>query len=222
MKRNKIKNETQNIKNLLYLGHLTKKVNVNMFPYLLTIKENYHIISLEKTLNFLKLSTNIIKKFNTLSGQILFIGTDFLSRSLISYYAQKTHSSYINARWIGGFLTNWLTNKQQIKRLRILEKKLSLKYISLKKFNLDKKKVSKLQQVYVGVKNLHKLPKLVIFTNPKKDLLALNECLILGIPIIALTDTIFNPELISYPIPLNTNCSASINFMLKVLSSNLK
>lgn len=208
---------------LIYLGHNVKRINPLMFPYILNIKNNHYIFNLEKTYKLLKLSKNIIKKYIHQNKKILFIGTDSISNSLITYYAIKTNNYYINTHWIGGLLTNWITNKNQILNLNNLELQIKNNFDlnnNLKEINKIKKNYIKLKQLYFGIKDMYQLPDLVFFINPKKDYIALNECLKLGIPTISFIDTNSNLKTISYPIPININSSYSLNYILNYLFTN--
>ena len=194
------------IKKLIYLGHKVNRINTSMLPYILNIKNNHYIINLEKTSKFLKLSKKIITKFQQENKKILFIGTDSISKVLIKKYALLTHNYYINSRWIGGLLTNWNTNKLQISMLNNLKNLIeinSFSNLNLKEINKLKKDYEKLKYLYEGIQTMNTLPDLVLFTNPKRDNIALQECIKLGIPIIALIDINTNIQNISYPIPLN-------------------
>lgn len=219
---NLINLEEKYLNNLVYLGHNVKRLSTNMFPYILNIKNNHHVLNLERTSKLLKLSKNILNKTLHNNKKILFIGTDSISSSLITYYAIKTNNYYINSHWIGGLLTNWNTNKNQILNLNNLENTIntnSFLNLNLKEINSYKKKYEKLKFLYNGIKKMSNLPDLVFFTNPKKDNIALNECFKLGIPTIALVDTNININIntICYPIPINTNSSFAINYIFNYL-----
>lgn len=212
------------IKASLHYGHLTKNWNPKMAPYIITIKEGYHIFDLVKTSKLLKLAGNILRKKAEKGGKFLFVGTNKLSSSLISKQAKRGKSYYINYRWLGGMLTNWHTIQKRIHRLKFLESqelKGRFTKLSKKDYSIQRKEIDKLKRLFNGIKNMDNLPDMVIFTNQLKDSLALNECLKLGIPTICIVDTNGNPDICPYPIPANDDSYSSINFILDSLVTQI-
>ena len=222
---NKKKLLIQLIKNYSLLGYKINKSNPKMGPYLLSIKNGYTIFNLIKTLKFLKLAGNIIKKIAHRGGKILFVGTNdiLFNLNILELYAQHTNSFFLTSRWIGGLLTNWETNKKLINRLNYLESFDNNFYnISKKKISKYKKELYRLQQLFTGIKNMTELPDLVIFINQNKDLLAIKECLALGLPIISIVDTDSDPTLVPFSIPCNKNSCFSLHLILNYLTNQIK
>jgi small subunit ribosomal protein S2 len=214
----------QYIKASVHYGHSPKEWNPKMAPYILYAKYGYHIFDLVKTSKLLRLAGNLLQKKAAKGGTFLFVGTNKISSSSIEKHAKRSNSFYINHRWLGGLLTNWVTIQTQIKQLKhfeLQEKNNELIKLSKKESNQVLKKLEKLRYIFDGIKDMQKLPDVVIFTNQLKDSLAIQECLRLGIPTIAIVDTNGNPDLIPYPIPANDDSTASVNFILNYLANRI-
>lgn len=214
----------QYVKASVHYGHSPKEWNPKMAPYILSEKYGYHIFDLVKTSKLLHLAGNILRKKAEKGATFLFVGTNNLSAALIAREAKRANSFYVNKRWLGGMLTNWTTLRKQLDRLAILEKEeldIQKKDISKKERGLHKKEMEKLKKVFQGVQGMENLPDMVIFTNQKKDIQAIRECLRLGIPAICVVDSNCDPDLIPYPIPANDDSSSSINFILTYLADQI-
>lgn len=214
----------QYIKASVHYGHSPREWNPKMAPYILYTKYGYHIFDLVKTSKLLKLAGNVVEKKAQKGGKFLFVGTNRLSSSIIVNQAKKCDAFYINYRWLGGMLTNWSTVQNQIHRLKELEKEEfegKLDKLSKKEYSRKRKEIDKLRRLFNGIKNMNNLPDVVIFTNQLKDVLAIQECLKLGIPTISIVDTNCNPDLVPYPIPANDDSSSSINFILNYLVNRI-
>jgi small subunit ribosomal protein S2 len=214
----------QQIKYSVHLGHKVNNWNSNMAPYLLYSKNGYYIFDLLKTSKFLKIAGYLLYSISKRNGTFLFVGTEPLFAPLIKKYATYTNSFYINFRWLAGLLTNWQTNKKQLIRLNLLETlKLKNYFITLSKTETIKilKELNKLQRLFTGIKNMIELPDVVIFINQTKDLLAIKECLNLGIPVISLVDTNSNPNIVPYPVFTNDDSLYSVSFILNYLTNQI-
>ena len=222
---NKKKFLLQLIKNYSLLGYTINKSNPKMGPYLLSLKNGYTVFNLIKTLKFLKLAGIIVSKITNTGGKILFVGTNniFFNLNILELYAQYTNSFFITSRWVGGLLTNWENNKKLITRLNYLESfNNNFSNISKKKISKYKKELYRLQQLFSGIKNMTVLPDLVIFINQNKDILAIKECLTLGLPIISIVDTDSDPTLVPFSIPCNKNSCFSLHLILNYLTNQIK
>jgi small subunit ribosomal protein S2 len=223
-KLNKKEIAKQYVKASVHYGHPPKEWNPKMAPYILYAKYGYHIFDLVKTSKLLKLAGNVLQKKAEKNGKFLFVGTNRLSSSIVAKQAKRCDSFYINYRWLGGMLTNWSTVQTQIERLKKFEQQESTGYfekLSKKDYSAQRKEVDRLRRLFNGIKDMTKLPDVVIFTNQLKDLQAIQECLRLGIPTICIVDTNCNPDLIPYPIPANDDSSSSINFILNYLVNRI-
>lgn len=206
-------------------GHKTPEWDPKMAPFLSCEKNGFHLFNVAKTLKLLKLTGYLLKKIAQENGTFLYVGTDRISAPLVAKYAIDANAFYINYRWLGGMLTNWTTIQKQIthlKKLELKEKNGSFAFLLKKELAKQKQEIEKLNKIFSGVKNMTSLPDAIIFTNQLKDSLAIQECLKLGIPAIAIVDSNCNPNLIPYPIPANDDSSSSINFILKYLTNSIR
>jgi len=212
----------QYVQACVHYGHTPKEWNPKMAPYLLTIKYGYHIFDLVKTSKFLKLAGKVVEKKAEKGGKFLFVGTNKVSSILVEQQAKRVNSYYINYRWLGGMLTNWSTIQKRIERLKTLEMQEgngTFETLSKKEISKKKKEIEKLKRLFDGIKTMSALPDLVIFTNQLKDSLAIKECLLLGIPTVAIVDSNGDPDMISYFIPGNDDSSSSVHFILTYLGT---
>jgi small subunit ribosomal protein S2 len=215
----------QYVKASVHYGHPPKEWNPKMAPYILYAKYGYHIFDLVKTSKLLKLAGNVLQKKAEKGGKFLFVGTNRLAASIVAKQAKRCNSYYINYRWLGGMLTNWNTIQNRIERLKFLEQQESEGYfekLSKKDYSALRKEIDKLRRLFSGIKDMVKLPDVVVFTNQLKDSLAIQECLRLGIPTICIVDTNCDPDLIPYPIPANDDSSASLTFILNYLVNRIQ
>jgi small subunit ribosomal protein S2 len=214
----------QYIKASVHYGHTPNEWNPKMAPYILCAKYGYHIFDLVKTSKLLRLAGNVLEKKAENGKNILFVGTNKLSSSIIAKQAKRCNSHYINFRWLGGMLTNWATIQKQIDMLKELESQELeglFETLSKKEYSEKRKQIDKLRRLFSGIKDMRAVPDIVIFTSQLKDSLAIQECLRLGIPTISIVDTNCDPDLIPYPIPANDDSSSSINFILNYLANRI-
>ncbi len=206
--------------NLQY-GHKPKEWNPKMAPYIHDEKSDYHIIDLTQSYSLLTHAANFLTKKAKKAGKFLFVGTSKVSSRLIEKYARESDSHYINYRWLGGMLTNWPTIQKRIKRLKELSLVLNdediKNIISKKDYSSLKKEKDKLKKLFAGIESMDKLPDVVIFTSQLKDYLAIDECMKLGIPCVAIADSNCDPDLVPYPIPGNDDSATAVEFVLKKL-----
>ena len=214
----------QYVKASVHYGHPPREWNPKMAPYILYAKYGYHIFDLVKTSKLLRIAGNVLQKKAEKRGKFLFVGTNKVSSSIIAKQAKRCDSYYINYRWLGGMLTNWQTIQNQIDLLKAFEEKElngELNSLTKKEYSSQRKKIDKLQRLFIGIKDMTELPDAVIFTSQMKDKLAIQECIRLGIPTISIVDSNCDPDLIPYPIPANDDSSSSINFILNYLVNRI-
>lgn len=218
-------NFQKNINAYLHFGHSSKEWTPKMAPYILYEKRGYHFFDLVKTKQLLEIAGNLLEDYSKEKKTILFVGTSKEAAPLIKKYALQTNSPYINSRWLGGMLTNWMTLQKRIERLVFLENLIiSSEFKTFLKKDQIKlvKEFTNLNKLFEGIKHMTKIPDIVVFTNQNKDLLAVYEALNLGIPAISLVDTNCDPTLIPYPIPTNNKSVFSLDFILKYLINRIK
>ena len=206
-----------------HLGHITPKKHPKMNRFLLGEKNGINVIDLRQTVRALKEAYEFVNELAAKGGKILFVGTKYSTRDLIKKKASQTNNYYINNRWLGGTLTNFQTVKQSISKLNSIEK---LAGIDLSYPGIIKKEASQLEKqrqsllsVLAGIRNMKKMPALVFVADIIHDKISINECKLLKIPLIAITDSNTNPALIDHPIPANDDSVGSVELILDVICS---
>ena len=208
----------------VHFGHKAYRWNPKMFPYIYTERNNIHILDLVQSAQLLKDASTYVKSAAEQKQTFLFIGTKRQASTVIAQEAKRCNSFYINHRWLGGMLTNWVTLKSRIERLKILEQQEANEIFNLlpkKEASMRRKELEKLRRHLSGVKEMDKLPDAVIVIDQKRELTAIKECKKLGIPIISILDTNCDPDLVDIPIPGNDDAVRSIKLILKTLADNI-
>ena len=205
-----------NFKELLqagvHFGHLKKKYNPAMAPYVFMEQNGIHIIDLNKTVAMLDEAAAAMKQIAKSGKKILFVATKKQAKTIVADAAKKLDMPYITERWPGGLLTNFSTIKKSIKRLHLLEKEGSQIYENQTKKEvqmLNRQRI-KLSDQHRGIKDMRRLPDAVIIVDTKLESTAVAEAGRLGIPIIAIVDSNTDPTLINYPIPANDDSIRTI------------
>ena len=208
----------------VHFGHKAYRWNPKMFPYIYTERNNIHILDLVQSAQFLKEANRYVQSAAS-NGQIfLFIGTKRQASNLITQEAKRCNSFYVNHRWLGGMLTNWVTLKSRIEHLKTLEQEEVDQVFDLlpkKEASVRLKELEKLRKHLNGVKNMERLPDVAIIVDQKREITAVRECRKLGIPIISILDTNCDPDLVDIPIPGNDDAVRSIKLILKSLTDNI-
>lgn len=201
-----------------HFGHRASRWNPKMKRYIYKKKNFIHIIDLRETARGLLTACKFLMKLANNGGNILFVGTKWQARKLIESEAQRCNMAYVNERWLGGTLTNFGTIRKSLKHLEELEeleesgvtKGYSKKLIS----SLNRKK-RKIKKNLDGVRNMDKLPDVLVVIDPKKEQIAIQEANKLGIPTVSLSDTDSDPDLVDVCIPGNDDAIRSIKFFLE-------
>ncbi len=208
----------------VHFGHKAYRWNPKMFPYIYTERNNIHILDLVQSAQLLKEANAYVKAEAANEKIFLFIGTKRQASSLIAQEATRCNSYYVNHRWLGGMLTNWVTLKSRVERLKTLEKQEADQVFNLlpkKEASLRHKELQKLRKYLDGVKNMPRIPDVVIIVDQKREMTAMRECRKLGIPIISILDTNCDPDLVDIPIPGNDDAVRSIKLILKSLTDSI-
>ncbi len=217
---------TELIKKMLesgvHFGHQTKKWNPKMKPYIFGRRKNIYIIDLEKTAQKLEEAKNFLSSMAAKRATILLVGTKKHARDIVAEEAQKFGIFYVNHRWLGGTLTNFPTIRKSIEKMKELEQIL----FGEGSEKLKKKERSRLTRLYnkklknfVGIKDMEKLPDVMIIVDTEHEKNAVRETKRLKIPTIGIVDTNCDPEDVDYPIPGNDDAFRSIRFLLEELLS---
>jgi small subunit ribosomal protein S2 len=198
-------------------GHRVSRLHPKMKPYITGVKNNIHIIDLEKTAKELEKALKFIEKLVSEGKTILFVGTKIQIRGQIKAIADECKFPYVAERWLGGMFTNFETISKRVGYFKDLEaKRISgefEKYTKKERMKIDKE-LKILKTKFEGVKNMIKLPEAVIVFGADKDITCIREAKIKAIKIIALCDTNINPEIADYPIPANDDALSSVQYIL--------
>nr|YP_009394957.1 ribosomal protein S2 [Polysiphonia stricta]ARW63519.1 ribosomal protein S2 [Polysiphonia stricta] len=208
----------------VHFGHQSRRWNPKMFPYIYTERNGIHIIDLVQTAQLLNDACQFIKKSAHEGKTFLFLGTKRQAAGIVEQEAIRSNSFYVNQRWLGGMLTNWVTIKARVARLNQLEKKDKDGFINSlpkKEAAMIRKELDRLRKHLSGIKNMKALPDLVIVVDQKKETTAIQECIKLGIPTICMLDTNCNPEIVDVPIPANDDAIRSIKLVLSKISDSI-
>jgi small subunit ribosomal protein S2 len=209
----------------VHLGHLSKKWNPNMAPFIFMESHKVHIIDLNKTLVQLQEATNVLQSMASAGKKILFVATKKQAREIVEAEAKRLDMLYVTERWLGGTLTNFVTIRRLIKKMLSMErmtKSDAYKNMAKKEQLMLARDKTKLEKVLKGIMNLNKLPGALIVVDINKEHIAVKEANKLGIPVIALTDTNANPDLVTYPIPSNDDAYPAIALLIKTLSGGIE
>jgi len=208
----------------VHFGHKAYRWNPKMFPYIYSEVNNIHILDLVQSATLLKKANSYLQFAASQGKTFLFVGTKRQASTLIAQEAIRCDSYYVNHRWLGGMLTNWITLKDRIKRLKTLEQQEAdntFNLLTKKEASLRRKELDKLRRHLGGIKNMEKLPDIAIIIDQKREITAIRECRKLGIPIISILDTNCDPDLVDIPIPGNDDAVRSIKLILQSLTDSI-
>ena len=206
----------------VHFGHQTRRWNPKMAKYIFTERNGIYIIDLQKTVKKLDEAYNFVRDTAAQGGEILFVGTKKQAQDAIKEEAERCGQFFVNARWLGGMLTNFKTMRTRINRLNQLKKMQEDGTFDL----LPKKEVIKLQleiaklEKYLGgVKEMKKLPGAMFVVDPRKEKNAIAEAKKLGIPVVAIVDTNCDPDEVDYVIPGNDDAIRAIKLISQTMAN---
>jgi small subunit ribosomal protein S2 len=200
----------------VHFGHQTKRWNPKMRPFIYGARNGIHIIDLDQTARLFKRAYDFIVETVGRGGHILFVGTKRQAQDIVIEEAQRSTMFFVTNRWLGGTLTNFRTIKQGLDRLRSLERmKDDGTYEQLPKKEVSRleKERERLEKYLGGLKSMGSLPHAVFVIDPHQELIAVSEARKLGVPVIAITDTNCDPDLIDFIIPGNDDAIRSIKLI---------
>jgi len=204
-----------------HFGHLTRRWNPKMKPYIFMEKNGIYVIDLKKTQQAIDHACDIIMDAVKKGEKILFVGTKKQAKEVIRNEAERCGMFFVNERWLGGTLTNFSTIKKSVRQLKNLEKmEVDGTYEQITKkerLSIDRKK-EKLNRAIGGIVEMNRLPGLLFIVDSKKDAIAVAEATKLNIPIISILDTNCDPDSITYPIPGNDDAYKSISLITRAIS----
>ncbi len=200
----------------VHFGHQTRRWNPKMEPYIFGARNGIHIIDLQKTVQFFKISYNFVMEKVADGGLVLFVGTKKQAMDAIAEEASRCGMFYVNHRWLGGMLTNYETISRSIDRLKNFEAMKedgSLRRFPKKEVLVMEKKAAKLERALGGIKNMGRLPDVLYVVDPRKEDIAIKEARKMKIPIVAIVDSNCDPTVIDYPIPGNDDAIRAIRLL---------
>ena len=218
-----------NFKELLeagvHFGHLKKKWNPGMAPYVFMERNGIHIIDLNKTVSMLDQAAAAMKQIARSGKNILFVATKKQAKSIVSEYAKSINMPYITERWPGGLLTNFSTIRKSIKKMDSIDKMGedgTLATLSKRERLQISRTREKLEKNLGSISKMNRMPSAIFIVDIIKEHIAVSEAVKLGIPTFAMVDTNSNPNNVSFPIPSNDDSSKSIRKILEVVTEAVK
>ncbi len=206
----------------VHFGHQTRRWNPKMAEYIFTERNGIYIINLQKTVKKVIEAYNFIKEVAESGEEILFVGTKKQAQDSIKEEAERVGMYYVNARWLGGMLTNFKTIRKRIDRLNQLEKmEADGTFDLLPKKEVIKLKLEaeKLDKYLGGIKEMKKLPGAMFIVDPKKEKIAIAEAKKLGIPVVAIVDTNCDPDEVDYVIPGNDDAIRAVKLIASTMGN---
>jgi len=204
-----------------HFGHLTRRWNPKMKPYIFMKRSNIYIIDLKKTLNCLVKACEEITEIVKGGEQVLFLGTKKQAKDIVRVEAERCGAHYVTERWLGGMLTNFTTIKKSIKHLKNLDKMAvdgTYESIQKKEILVIERKKEKLEKSLGGIKDMNRLPRAIFIVDTKKEAIAVAEARKLNIPIFGMIDTNCDPDPIDFPIPANDDAFKSISLIVHTIA----
>ena len=208
----------------VHFGHQTQKWNPKMKRYLYGVYQGIHVFDLQKTFDQLQKALVFIQKSVEEGKSILFVSTKQQAASIVEGVAKKCNMPYVTHKWIGGLLTNFATVKRRIKYFQdLLEAQGSGDFSKYTKKEASKlkKEIEKLQTAFGGLRNLNRLPDVLFVVDTVRDNIAVQEARKLHIPLVGITDSNADPDLIDYPIPGNDDAIKSLKYFMSKIEDSI-
>ena len=206
----------------VHFGHQTRRWNPKMAPYIFTERNGIYIIDLQKTVKKLEEAYMFVRDIASQGGEVLFVGTKKQAGDSVKEEATRAGAHYVNARWLGGMLTNFKTIQTRIRRLEQLhtmEEDGTFNLLPKKevvKLNLE---IEKLEKFLGGIKTMKKLPAALFIVDPRKEKIAVAEAKKLNIPIVAIVDTNCDPDEVDYVIPGNDDAIRAVKLIAGTIAN---
>ena len=214
-----------NIRTLLeagcHYGHQTRRWNPKMKPYIFGERNGIYILDLKQTVIDADRAYSFLKDTASKGGKVLFVGTKKQAQEPIATQAARCDMPYINQRWLGGMLTNFVTMRSRIDRMEELEAMVAdgrMAARGKKEQAVLTKELEKLQRNLGGVRDMHALPQAIFVVDTKREEIAIKEANRLHIPVVGLLDTNSDPDVVDYGIPANDDAIRSVNLMCELVA----
>ena len=200
----------------VHFGHQTRRWNPKMATYIFTERNGIHIIDLQKTVKKLEEAYNFVHELSARGETVLFVGTKKQAGDSVKEEATRCGGYYVNARWLGGMMTNFKTIKKRVERLaqlRTMETDGTFDLLPKKEVSQLNLEIEKLEKFLGGIKDMDKLPGCLFIVDPRKEKIAVAEAKKLGIPIVAIVDTNCDPDDVDYVIPGNDDAIRAVKLI---------
>lgn len=201
----------------VHFGHQTRRWNPKMRPFIFGARNGIHIIDLQQTVKLFREAYDKVVDTVAKGGKVLFVGTKRQAQDAVAADAARAGQYYVTHRWMGGTLTNFVTIRKSVEKLKKLEAMFadgSISRYQKKEVLLLEREMAKLEENLGGIKDMERLPQLAFIIDPNHEEIAVQECRKLNIPIVAVTDTNCDPDLIDYIIPGNDDAIRAIKLFV--------
>jgi small subunit ribosomal protein S2 len=209
----------------VHFGHLRRKWNPNMAPYIFMEKNGIHIIDLYKTATKVEEAANALKQIAKSGKKILFVATKKQAKDTVSELVKRVNMPYVTERWPGGMLTNFVTIRKAVKKMGLIDRMATdgtFDNMSKKERLNVMRERQKLEKNLGSISDLTRLPAALFVVDILKEHIAISEARKLSIPTFAIVDTNSDPNLVDYPIPANDDASKSIGLIIEVMTQAIQ
>jgi small subunit ribosomal protein S2 len=200
----------------VHFGHQAKRWNPKMKPYIFTERNGIHIIDLQQTVKFLEETHAFVADLTARGGKVLFVGTKKQAQDVVEREAKRSQQFYVNRRWLGGTLTNFVTIRNRLRTLKQLQAERDrgeFTYLPKQEAAAKLSELERLERSLGGMRDMTQLPGAVFIIDPKREHLAVHEARRLGIPVIAVTDTNCDPDDADFLIPANDDAIRAVRLL---------
>ena len=206
----------------VHFGHQTRRWNPKMAPYIFTERNGIYIIDLQKTVNKLEEAYNFVRDLSAKGGNVLFVGTKKQAQDSIREEAERAGAYYVNARWLGGMMTNFRTIRSRVARmnqLNAMKEDGTFEMLPKKEVIKLEHEMEKLDKFLGGIQGMEKRPDALFIVDPRKEKIAVAEAKKLGIPVVAIVDTNCDPDDADYVIPGNDDAIRAVKLIAGAMAS---
>jgi small subunit ribosomal protein S2 len=205
----------------VHFGHQTRRWNPKMREFIFAERNGIHIIDLAQTVQRLEAALDFVRETVRRGDSVLFVGTKKQAQEAIAFEAERSGQHYVNTRWLGGMLTNFTTIKRRIQRLEALEARRDageFERLTKKEASKLTEEITKLNAALGGIRRMRRLPGAVFVVDPHRETIAVAEARRLEIPIVAMTDTNCDPDLIDWVVPANDDAIRSVKLLCSTVA----
>ena len=209
----------------VHFGHLKKKWNPKMSPYIFMERKGIHIIDLNRTLDSMERAAKAMRQIAKSGRKIMFVATKKQAKNIVAEAAKSVGMPYVTERWLGGMMTNFSTIRRSVKKMNNIDKMLAdetLNSITKKERLMLTRERTKLEKVLGGIANLNRLPSAIFIVDIHHEHIAVAESHKLGLRTFGIVDTNSDPNQVDYPIPANDDASKSIDIIVKYMTEAIK